>query len=204
MEAGMAHFQNEGFKKMTLVVSAPVATIEKSAVRMVQAISLRGAPAGKRFYVELHDEKGTIRNVMSFSFNTTKPIKAWDADEGMTVAIEGRGMVFFGCHTMGGPKYPVAKIIGPRGTPRNVRVTFYTDIEQEPAEAHQPAPAVETVTPQIIDVEASPVQLLTAPAAVPTVTDFPKLNRADFSSQGEFLQACKKRKAAMREAGVAE
>ena len=186
-----------------ITIATTTQTVALETVKRVQITSLRNAPEGQRFYAELHDERGTIRPVISATFNTDKPLKAWDADENVTVAIMGRGMVVFGCHTMGGPKYPVAKIAVKRETPRNVRVTFYTDIE--PAQNEQPTNTEKAL--DIIDVDSvnvSTVPMLEAPVPQKTIADFPKLNRADFESQGAFLQACKKRKADMREAGVAE
>lgn len=171
----MAGFKGKGtiiMNAMTVTEQTPV--YDHYGLRMVHITSLRNMSDGRQYFVELHDERGTVRRVVSVNFNSPKPVKAWIGNEGVTIGAEGRGAIHFVCHTMKGPKFPVAKIIGPRGEPRNVRVTFYTTIDE--------------------DTEAEQKPL--------TLADFPKPNRDDYENQGAYLAACKVRKAAMREAGL--
>ena len=197
----MVHPTINGVKIMNAVaISAAVESAARTGLRVVKVTSLRGMTADSKFFAELHDAKGTILPIHSAAFNTENPVKAWAGNDGVSVTIMGRGVVEFVAHGMKGPAYPVAKIIGPRGHARNVRVTFYA-----PADA--PVTATEkgmAAKPEIVDAEIiEPAATLAIAAPVETVTATPaKPKKEDYATFGEWMKACRERKAAMREMAV--
>ena len=180
-------------KKMTneLVVSAGFATFSRDGLRTVKITTLRGAPESTEFFVEMHDEPGVVRRVLNSVFNTDKPIKAWNDEDGADITIEGRGTITFNSHKFSGPKYPVARIINSKtGNPRNVRMTFLvgeneptTVIEGEIINNHVPSVEIETVEAELVtenDTMTKPV-------------------KSDYANFGEYMRACKQFKAWERE-----
>lgn len=128
-----------------VAISEQKPTFSRDGLRTVKVTTLRDAAENEEFFAEIHDEKGIIRRVVGPAiFSTNNPVKSWTGEDHVIVPIEGRGPVRFQNHTMGGPKYPIAKIVGPHGRPRNVRVTFFTPVTVAPVDKEQPAaPVVE-------------------------------------------------------------
>ena len=183
-----------------VTISAPVASVARDTLRVVKVTSLRNMTDDSKFFAELHDAKGTILPVSSATFNTENPVKSWVGNDGVDVAIMGRGTVSFIAHGMGGPAYPVALIVGPRGNPRRVRVTFYT-IATAPATATEKAMSAkpEVVDAEVIEPVSAPiVAALAAPVAEVVVPAKPK--KEDYATFGEWMKACKAAKAAARAA----
>ena len=110
-----------------LTIAAPVASRSVEGLRKIKITSLR-VPSVIRddFFIELHDEKGTILPIRSVEFNTDAQVKNWEGNDGVTIQIEGRGTIHFVAHTMEGPKYPVFMMTNKHGRVVPRRVTVYT------------------------------------------------------------------------------
>ena len=139
------------------------------------------------------------------------PIRDWSEDDQMSVNTPD-GQIVFHRHTMGGPVYPVARLINPEtDRERNVRVTFYAGRTEEvthPAKVNRAArteaamakgPTVALLPPRGASVE--PIKRGRARPSIPKESDFPVVERGNLPL-GDYLKACKARKKAMREAGL--
>ena len=171
------------------IATAPVTEIfNGDNMRTVKITTLRDAPEGTQFYAELHDECGTVRKVLGSEFNTDKPVKAWEGDDGATVFIEGRGTVSFIAHKFSGPKYPVTRIQNDKtGNDRNIRVTFKvaTNAATTPTETDILEPV--NITP------VEPELVIEQPAQMT------KPVKSDYDNFGEYMRACKQFKQWQRE-----
>lgn len=189
-----------------VAISAPVSTTNKveTPVRTIKVTTLRAATESTPLFVEMHDEKGTLRRIIGHTFNTDKPVKAWEGQDGVQIIVEGRGAIHCINHGMKGPAYPVAMIIGKHKKARRVRLTVYTTAdavigETEKAMAVKP----EVVEAEVIDAApVSTVPAIASPVKEVTAEDFPKPVKSDYETFGEWMAACKARKSAMREAGI--
>ena len=186
-----------------VAIAAPVQTLNKAetAFRTIKITTIRQATSETPLFVELHDEKGTVRRVLGATFNTDKPVKAWEGNDGVTLLVEGRGSVHCINHGMKGPAYPVSMITGKHGNPRRVRITTYTTLETviggtEKAMAKKP----DVVEAEVI--ETAPVATIAAPVVATSTDSFPKPKKEDYATFGEWMKACRERKAAMKEAGI--
>ena len=179
-----------------LTIAAPTETFDRKKFRTVKITTLRGAPSNTPFFVELHDEKGTVRRVLGYKFNNVKPVKAWEGDDGAMVSVEGRGTVQFINHTYAGPKYPVAHIVNSKtGNVRNVRMTFLVEIDTPTTEIEKQILAtLPPETPHVPTVEAELVE--NDPVETHGMT---KPVKTDYANFGEYMTACKKFKAWERE-----
>ena len=174
-----------------IVIAAPVKTFDSEGLRTVKITTVRNAPADVQFYAELHDERGVFRKVLGSAFDTAHPLKSWNNDEGASILIEGRGAMRFINHAMGGPKYPITRIVNDKtGNVRNVRVTFKV-AGNKPASKMEamifkhPEPEIETMEPELVVENEQPQ--MTKPV------------KSDYESFGDFMKACKQFKQWQRE-----
>lgn len=104
-------------------IKPSTATVTAADLRSVRFTALRGLPKGTTAFIEMHDEKGTFRRILSSNL-PDGPLKNWN--EKAVLRIQGRGEVEFGNHGMKGPEFPVfmrPKTIGD-GLTRE-RASFY-------------------------------------------------------------------------------
>ena len=104
-------------------IKPSTATVTSADLRSVRFTALRGLPKGTKAFIEMHDEKGTFRRILSSEL-PAGPLKNWE--EAAVVRVQGRGEVSFTNHGMKGPEFPVfmrPKTIG-EGMTRE-RASFY-------------------------------------------------------------------------------
>lgn len=104
-----------------------IMTAINSNIKVIKITTLRKMVPGRQYFAEIHDRRGVFYPVKSVYFNNDLPMKVWDGGHYVDVELGGRGKVRFTSHLASGPIYPVTQIMGCRGKPKNIRVTFYVE-----------------------------------------------------------------------------
>ena len=205
--------RHEGvFQMNAIAIAAPVSSANRDDLRVIKVTSLKQVSIlGNDFFIELHDEKGTILPIRSVNFNTEDLVKNWEGNDGVTLQIEGRGTI----HLIAGgdagknpdrqnPKYPVFKILNRFGNEVTKRVTIFArkGVPTTPTEIKMAAPPVEDMIEILDTVEATQAEMEEIVTEVTAVTIPPVPNKDDYATFGEWMNACKARKKALREAGL--
>lgn len=89
---------------MTSKIKASTATVSREDLRVVRITALRDLPKGTVAFIEMHDEPGVFRRVISSNL-PAGALKTW-TDEKAVLRVQGRGDVVIGNHTMKGPAFP--------------------------------------------------------------------------------------------------
>lgn len=111
-------------------IAASTAKVTVSDLRAIRFTSLRGLPRGTHAYVNLHDEPGVLRRIISATLPEGS-LKDWGVEQA-TVRVQGRGEIQVGPHSFAGPIFPVFQRPSDRaaGGTTNERMTVYIGKDQ--------------------------------------------------------------------------